>query len=297
MGIRRNGNVLRAAAALLAGGTAALSAAACGIADAGEKSVVGRSDLTIGVNTDQPGVGSRDGGTYTGFDIDVAKAVASELHVTGSHIRFVPVTSGTREEQLDPKAKGKAEKVDMIVGSYSITPERKLKVTFAGPYYVAHQDILVRTSDAASVKSVHDLAGRRLCRVAGSVSYSRVHDELGVPTRRVDVKAQEGYAACLKGLTGRSLDAVSTDNLILAGLAAKAVGEGDKVQVVNAPFSDEPYGIGLRKDDVDGCEQVNKAITKLYQNGTLPRLLHKWFDPAGLKVTTTVPQFEGCDES
>ncbi|MVZ99471.1 transporter substrate-binding domain-containing protein [Actinomadura sp. LD22] len=288
MGIRRNGHVLRAAAALLAAGTAALSAAACGIADAGESSIVHKSELTIGVNTDQPGLGASSGGTYSGFDIDVAREVARRLGVGGSHVRFEPVTSKSRESVIE---KGK---VDLVVASYSITPERKLKVAFAGPYYVAHQDVLVRASDASSVKNVHDLAGKRLCRVTGSVSYTRVHDELGVAALPADAG---GYTACLDGLTSGRLDAISTDDLILAGLAAKAVREGHKVQVVNAPFSDEPYGIGLRKDDVDGCEKVNKVLTKMYQDGTLPKLLHKWFDPANLKVTTTVPQFEGCDEA
>ncbi|GAA2161116.1 glutamate ABC transporter substrate-binding protein [Actinomadura napierensis] len=290
MGIRRNLRARRAAAALLAAGTA-LSAAACGIADAGESSVAHKGDLTIGVNTDQPGVGSRAGGTYAGFDVDIAKEVARRLGVTGSHVRFAPVTSKTREALI------KDGKVDLVVASYSITPERKLDVAFAGPYYVAHQDVLVRASDASAVKNVHGLTGKRLCRVSGSVSFPRVHDEMGVAARPADVGEREGYAACLDGLTAGRLDAVSTDDLILAGLAAQAARQGHKVKIVNAPFSDEPYGIGLRKDDVDGCEAVNKAITGMYQDGTAPRLLHKWFDPAGLKVTTTVPQFEGCDES
>ncbi|KAB2384800.1 glutamate ABC transporter substrate-binding protein [Actinomadura montaniterrae] len=288
MGIRRNGTVLRTAAALLTAGTAALSAAACGIADAGETSIVHKSELTIGVNTDQPGVGARSGGSYSGFDIDVATEVAKRLGVTGSHLRFAPVSSKTRESLI---GKGK---VDLVVASYSITPERKLDIAFAGPYYVAHQDVLVRASDASAVKNVHNLAGKRLCRVAGSVSYPRVHDEMGVAALPADAG---GYAACLDDLTAGRLDAVSTDDLILAGLAAKAVKEGHKVTIVNAPFSDEPYGIGLRKDDVDGCEKVNKVLTKMYQDGTMPRLLHKWFDASGLKVTTTVPQFEGCDEA
>jgi glutamate transport system substrate-binding protein len=63
---------------------------------------------------------------------------------------------------------------------------------------------------------------------------------------------------------------------------------------VNAPFTDEPYGVGIRKGDVDGCEAVNKAITGMYQDGTAPRLLKRWFGDTGLKLTTTVPQFEGC---
>ena len=86
----------------------------------------------------------------------------------------------------------------------------------------------------------------------------------------------------------------TTDDLILAGLAGRASESGHKLAVVNAPFTDEPYGVGIRKGDEDGCEAVNKAITGMYQDGTAARLLKRWFGTSGLKITTTVPQFEGC---
>jgi glutamate transport system substrate-binding protein len=181
--------------------------------------------------------------------------------------------------------------VDLVVASYSVTPERKVKVSFAGPYYVAHQDILVRAADAGKIRSIHDLKGRRLCKVRGSVSFPRVHDEQGIAALPVE---EDGYSDCLDDLVAGELDAVSTDDLILAGLAGKAAGSGHKLRIVNAPFTDEPYGVGIRKGDVDGCEAVNKAITGMYQDGTAPRLLKRWFGASGLKLTTTVPQFEGC---
>ncbi|RKS74995.1 glutamate transport system substrate-binding protein [Actinomadura pelletieri DSM 43383] len=259
------------------------SATACGIADANETSVATKDALVIGVNTDQPGVAERtESGSHEGFDIDIAREIAKRLGVTD--VTFTRVTSATREQMIQDGT------VDLVVASYSVTPERKVKVSFAGPYYVAHQDVLVRGSDAA-IRSIHDLAGRRLCRVPGSVSFPRVHDEQGIAARPVDAV---GYSDCLTGLTAGTLDAVSTDDLILAGLAAKASGNGRDLRIVNAPFTDEPYGVGIRKSDVEGCEAVNKAITQMYQDGTAPRLLTKWFAPVGLKVTTTVPQFEGC---
>ncbi|WP_231330810.1 glutamate ABC transporter substrate-binding protein [Actinomadura graeca] len=262
-----------------------LGAAACGVADAGETSVTTKDRLVIGVNADQPGVGSRVGDSYEGFDIDIAREVARRLGVTGGRLSFKPVTSATRESML------RSGKVDLVVASYSVTPERKVQVTFAGPYYVAHQDILARASDT-SIKTVHDLGGKRLCRVPGSVSFPRVHDERGVPALPVTAS---GYADCLAHLSAGRLDAVSTDDLILAGLAAQAARKGGRLKLVNAPFSDEPYGIGVRKGDLDGCEAVNKAITGMYQDGTAAGLLRKWFGPVRLNVTTTVPQYEGCD--
>lgn len=276
----------RLAAAVLAAAAVLGTGTACGIADAGEDSVAGKDALVIGVNGDQPGLGeSRDDGSFTGFDIDIAKEIARRMGVPPAGVTFRRVTSATREKMLQDGD------VDLVVASYSITPERKVKVSFAGPYYVAHQDILVRRSEARSIRNIDDLKGRRLCRVPGSVSFPRVHDEQGVAALPVEAS---GYADCLTALTGGRLDAVSTDDLILAGLAAKASGGGGGLTLVNAPFTDEPYGVGIRKGDVDGCEAVNKAITRMYQGGTAPRLLDKWFRPAGLKATTTVPQFEGC---
>ncbi|WP_235958741.1 glutamate ABC transporter substrate-binding protein [Actinomadura macrotermitis] len=274
----------RIAAAVAAVLTAGTGAAGCGVA--GADTVAGKKGLVIGVNADQPGLGLRTGGSYSGFDVEVAREIARRIGAKSGTPSFRPVTSATRESMLE------SGDVDMVVASYSITPERKTKVTFAGPYYVAHQDVLVRASDA-SVKDVRDLKGKRLCQVPGSVSFPRVTAERGVAALPV---AAAGYTGCLDMLSSGALDAVSTDDLILAGLAAQAARSGGaRLRIVNAPISDEPYGVGLRRGDVTGCEAVNKAITTMYQDGTAARLLKTWFGPVGLNVTTTVPQFEGCD--
>jgi glutamate transport system substrate-binding protein len=254
---------------------------ACAQASGSGSSVSGADSLVIGVAKDQPGLGFRSGGTFKGFDIDVATYVAGKLGVDPDHITFKAITSGEREDAL------REGKVDLVVASYSITAERKTKVGFGGPYYVAHQDTLVRRSDGA-VKNVRDLAGRRLCQVSGSVSWKRVTEERKVPA---DLVPAPSYGQCLTMLSGGQVDAISTDDLILAGFAAQ---RGPSVRFVNAPFSDERYGIGIRQEDVGGCEDVNKAITEMYQDGTAGRLLKHWFGKTGLNLTTTVPQFEGC---
>jgi len=234
------------------------------------------------VKADQPGLGlKRPDGTFEGFDVDVARYVAGRLGFAEEDITFVETPSSVREQALQER------RVDMIVATYSITAGRKTKVTFAGPYYVAHQDTLVRAGDGA-VRNVRDLSGRRLCKVTGSNSWRRVTEERKVPARLVETSS---YSDCVNRLLSGELDAVSTDDLILAGFAARY---GDRVKIINAPISDEKYGIGLHKSDIDGCEAINTALTQMYQDGTARRLLDKWFGRTSLRTNPYVPQFEGC---
>ena len=258
-----------------------LSTAACSAG--GPTSVAGRQTLRIGVKADQPGLGLRlADGRFTGFDVDVATYVAARLGVRPDHITFVPVTSATREKVLE---NGSA---DMVVATYSITPERGTLVTFAGPYYVAHQDTMVRAAET-TIHTVHDLTGKRLCKAAGSNSWKRVTLELGIAAILVPAPS---YSACVAMLLAGTVDAVSTDDLILAGFADRA---GPAVRILNAPFSDERYGIGLKKGDLSGCEAINRAVSQMYLDGTATRLLHKWFGQTRLALDPYVPQFEGCD--
>ena len=253
---------------------------ACGLDGSEPATVARRHALVIGVKADQPGLGlRRPDGSYEGFDVDVATYVAGRLGVPKSRIRFTTTNSSVRESAL---ASGS---VDMIFATYSITAKRKTQVTFAGPYYVAHQDTLVR-GDAASIGDVRDLKGKRICQVTGSNSWRRVVEERKIAARPVTAAT---YGACMDDLAAGRLDAVSTDDLILAGFAA---GRGGKI--INAPFTDEKYGVGLKKGDLEGCELVNRALTRMYQDGTAGRLLAKWFGRSGLKLTTSVPQYEGC---
>ncbi|MFG2085458.1 MULTISPECIES: glutamate ABC transporter substrate-binding protein [unclassified Spirillospora] len=249
-------------------------------ADDGPSSITDLDALVIGVKDDQPGLSLRTGdGELEGFDIDVATYVGGRLGISPEKLTFRPLSSDERESALSRGT------VDLVVATYSITPERKQRVTFAGPYYVAHQDILVRPRET-SIKTVRDLRGKRLCQVPGSNSWRRVTEERGVAAELVPAGS---YSECVKALAGGRLDAVSTDDLILAGFAA-----GSGTTLVNAPFSDERYGIGLRKGDLGGCQAVNRILTGMYQNGTAETLLGQWFTASGLEVTTTVPEFEGC---
>ncbi|MGH3241904.1 MAG: glutamate ABC transporter substrate-binding protein [Spirillospora sp.] len=252
--------------------------------DGASASIVGKGKLRIGVKADQPRLGLRmRDGKIRGFDVDVATYIAGGLGVYGDDITWVGLTSDEREKALRDGT------VDMVIATYSITPERKEQVTFGGPYYVTHQDILIRTGDRESIRNVGDLAGRRLCRAAGSNSWRRVTQERQVAAKLVPAGS---YSECVSALLKGRLDAVSTDDLILAGFAASPAGSG--TEMVGAPFTNEKLGVGLRKGDVAGCEAVNRYLTEMYQNGTAKTLLSEWFGSVDFDVATGVPEFEGC---
>jgi glutamate transport system substrate-binding protein len=244
--------------------------------------------LTVGIKYDQPALGlKKPDGTFEGFDVDVAKYVAKELGVPESGITFKETTSANRESFLG------GGQVDLVIATYSITDARKKQVTYGGPYYVAAQDTMV-LADNSDIKKAQDLKGKSLCKAAGSNSFRRVTE--GPPDGKLAISGVElvdasSYSECVAKLKAGALDAVSTDDLILAGFANTQKGS---FKVINDPISEEKYGIGIKKGDTETCEAVNKAVTKMYQDGTAKTLLEKHFSGAGLQLKTTVPQFEGC---
>src|SRR6478752_2440672 len=154
-----------AAASSAASSAPAASGSAAGLVDKGKGGT-----LTIGVKFDQPGLGLKSAdGTMSGFDVEVAKYVAKKLGVEESGITWKETPSAQRETALQN------QEVDFIVATYSITDKRKQVVDFAGPYFIAHQDLLVK-SDNTSICGPNDLNGKLLCSVKGSTSAQRIKD-------------------------------------------------------------------------------------------------------------------------
>ena len=216
----------------------------------------GGDSIRIGIKFDQPGLGYKDGDTFTGFDVDVATYIAEQLGYSEDQIEWVESPSPQRETMLQN------EQVDMIVATYSITDERNEVVDFAGPYFVAGQDLLIRSEDAGTITGPDVLNGKNLCSVSGSTSAQRVKDEFSPDTQLVELN---GYSECIQYLVGGQVDAVTTDDIILAGLAA-ADGSGE-LQVVGNTFSEENYGVGLPPDS-DMCQDVTDAINAMLEDGS-----------------------------
>ncbi|SKC79251.1 glutamate ABC transporter substrate-binding protein [Krasilnikoviella flava] len=250
-----------AGAATLAALTA-LTLAACGggeVGGGGDEETGGSGGdetIKIGIKYDQPGLGYQDGSEYTGFDTDVARYVAEKLGYSEDQIEWVEAPSANRETMLQ------TGQVDMIFATYSITDERKEQVAFAGPYFIAGQDLLV-AEDNTDITGPNDLEGKNLCSVTGSTSAQRIKDEYATGVQLVE---RPSYVECVTALTAGQVDAVTTDDIILAGLAAQDANKG-KVKVVGNPFSEENYGVGLPQDN-DTCEDVNAAITEMIEDGS-----------------------------
>jgi len=253
---------------------AALTLSACGGGSGGGEAQGsgGASDtIRIGIKFDQPGLGFKNGDQYTGFDVDVAKYVANELGFPEDKIEWVSAPSANRETMLQNG------QVDMIFATYSITDTRKQVVDFAGPYFVAGQDLLV-PKDNTDITGPESLNGKNLCSVTGSTSAQRVKDE---HAQGVNLLEQPGYAECVTAMEGGQIDAVTTDDIILAGLAAQPAYQG-KFKVVGKPFSEENYGVGIPKG-IDRCEAINTAISKMIKDGSWEKSLEANTEGTGYK--------------
>jgi glutamate transport system substrate-binding protein len=261
----------RRLSALLA---AALVATACGSAAGSSDSVVGKAAggrLTIAIAEDQPGSSLKGlNGDYSGFDIDVAEFVAKQLGVDPSGITWRSTVSADRETVLE---NGSA---DMVVETYSITDKRKQVISFAGPYFVAGQDLLVRLTDNA-ITGPESLNGKRLCSVSGTTSAQEVKDRFAQQTRLVEYSH---FSECITALLANIVDAVTTDDLILAGYAAQ---NPELLRVVGKPFTQERYGIGVRKGDTAAVSKIDDAITAMVSSGAWRSSLEHNFGGTGYK--------------
>lgn len=260
--------VTAASAAVLA---ITLTATACGSGDkdSDSGSSGGGEKITIGIKIDQPGLGLKTpDGSYSGFDVDVATYVAKELGYDEKNIEFKETKSADRETAL---SRGD---VDFIAATYSITDERKQKVDFAGPYLLAHQDLLIRTDD--EVKDGEDLNGKKLCSVTGSTSAQNVKKDFAP---KAQLQQVGGYSECLAALQSGAVDALTTDDSILAGYASQEQYKG-KFKLAGLKLSNENYGIGVKKGDQEMVDKINAALEKMVQDKSWDKAVQDNFGPA-----------------
>ncbi|MEU3279585.1 glutamate ABC transporter substrate-binding protein [Streptomyces antibioticus] len=267
--------VTAASAAVLA---LALAATACGgdsDDDAGSGSTGGTGGggkIKVGIKYDQPGLGlKKPDGSFAGFDVDVATYVAKQLGYEPDQIEFVETKSADRENAL---ARGD---VKFIAATYSINDERKQKVDFAGPYLLAHQDLLVKSD--SDISKGTDLNGKNLCSVVGSTSAQNVQKSIAP---KANLKEVSGYSECLSGLQSGSVDALTTDDSILAGFAAQDQYKG-KFKLAGLKLSNENYGIGVKKGDTATLDKINKALEQMVSDGSWDKAVAANFGPANYK--------------
>jgi glutamate transport system substrate-binding protein len=210
-----------------------------------------RGTVTVGTKFDQPGfglLGLQD--TPEGFDVEIAKIIAAEMGIAPEDIEWVETPSAVREEVIE------RGEVDYVVATYTINEERAERISFAGPYYVAGQQLMVM-SDNDTIQGPEDLADNpdaKVCSVTGSTPSEQIREYLANENQLVlfDV-----YDKCADALRTGQVDVVTTDNVILLGFVSESDGE---FKLVGEQFTDEPYGIGIEKGDTEFCAFINQVL-------------------------------------
>lgn len=236
-------------------------------ADEAVENIRNRGRLIVGLDIGSNLFSFRDPitGEITGFDVDVAGEVARDIFGTPSQVEYRILSSADRIEALENN------QVDIVVKTMSITCERKERVAFSTEYLSANQRILAARD--SRIRQASDLSGKRVCAVKGTTSRKRVQ-QIQPPVKLVDVIT---WADCLVALQQRQVDAVSTDDSILAGL----VSQDPYLHIVGPSMNQEPYGIGINKDNEGLVRFVNGTLERIRRDGTWNTLYRKWLTVLG----------------
>ncbi len=236
--------------------------------------------VRVGTKFDQPLFGLKGlDGKPQGFDVEIAKIIAAKMGIPADKITYTETPSKIREDVLANN------QVDMVVATYTINDARKQKVSFAGPYYIAGQDLMVKTDNTAitgpeSLKA----ANARVCSVSGSTPAKEI-------TKYVDqanIVLFDVYSKCADALRNGQVEAVTTDNVILSGLVSTSQGA---FKLVNKPFTKEPYGIGISKGNTAFCQFIDDTLKAADADGTYEAA---WKSTVGA-VQPEVPQLPPAD--
>ncbi|GAA4865984.1 glutamine ABC transporter substrate-binding protein GlnH [Paenibacillus vulneris] len=222
-----------------------------------------RGKLVVGVKYDTKLFGLKDPGTgvVEGFDIDIAKALAKKVLGDENKLDLKEVTSKTRIPML------KNGDIDMIIATMTITEERKQEVDFSDVYFKAGQSLLVKKG--SPIKSIADIKkGMKVLTAKGSTSAQNIREKAPDAT----VLEFENYQEAFTALKAGQGDALTTDNAILYGMTK----QDPNYQVTEGTFTDEPYGIAIRKGDTEFVTYVNDFLKAMKSSGEYDKLYEKW---------------------
>jgi glutamate transport system substrate-binding protein len=215
--------------------------------------------IRIGTKFDQPGFGLVNlEGVPEGFDVEIGKIIAGELGISEDGIQWVETPSAVREEVLE------RDEVDLVIATYTINDERKQRIDFAGPYYIAGQHIMVRADDDSITGPESLQAGdKTVCSVQGSTPSENIRPYLANEDEQLVLF--DVYSRCVEAMDAGDVDAVTTDNVILLGFIAENP-DGYKL-VDSGTFTDEPYGIGVQKGDDPFRDFINDVLEEIVADG------------------------------
>jgi polar amino acid transport system substrate-binding protein len=223
-----------------------------------------RGRLRVGVDTSTLQFSSVDPSTgeFEGFDIDIATEIAIALFGSPDAVEFVAIPYSERVNVLTGD-----NQVDIVVDTFTINCARDAEIDFSSQYFASYQKLLVRIDDDAD--AIEDLADRRVCAAAGSTSIENI---LLLEEPRPEAVGVINQADCLVLIQQGQVDAISTDDTILAGMVA----QDPNLQVVGDGFSEEPYGVGLPPDRPEFVRYVNAVLEQVRSSGRWTDLYDQW---------------------
>lgn len=247
------------------------------MADEAVENIRTRGRLIVGLDIGSNLFSFRDPitGEITGFDVDIAGEVARDIFGTPSQVEYRILTSNDRITALQNN------QVDIVVKTMSITCERRELVNFSTGYLTANQRIM--TARDTPIATAADLPGKRVCAVKGTTSLSRIQ-QIAPPADVVEVIT---WADCLVALQQRQVDAVSTDDTILAGLVA----QDPYLHIVGPSMNEELYGIGINLENTGLTRFVNGTLERIRNDGTWNTLYRKWLTVLGPAPSPPVPRY------
>jgi glutamate transport system substrate-binding protein len=240
--------------------------------------------IRVGTKFDQPLFGQKGlSGDPEGFDVEIAKIIAAKLGISEDDIEWVEAVSANREPFLQQN------RVDMVVATYTMNDKRDEVVDFAGPYFQAGQDILVAKGNPKGINGPEDLKGNKVCSVSGSTPAATVQEEYGVTS--ADLTLFDTYTKCRDALANGQVDAVTTDNVILAGYVSE---EPEKFELLDKPFTEEPYGIGIPEGQEEFCDFINETLQEAEEDGSFDRAFQSTVGTV-IQETPKLPEPKGCE--
>lgn len=222
-----------------------------------------RDKVIVGVRYDVDLFGKKDpqDGQVKGFDIDIAKELAKYVLGDEQKLELKEVTSKTRIPLL------KNGQVDAVIATMTITEERKRVVNFSEVYFEAGQSLLVPKD--SSITGIQDLKGQTVIAVKSSTSTRTIREKI----ENVNVMEYETYADAFLALKSKKGAALTTDNAILMGMQEK----DPNFKLVGGLFTNEPYGIAVRKGDAETLKIVNSMLESIKKSGRYDEIFRKWF--------------------
>ncbi|MHB8065473.1 MAG: amino acid ABC transporter substrate-binding protein [Ruminiclostridium sp.] len=223
-----------------------------------------KGELILGLDDQFPPMGFRDDNNeIVGYDIDLAKEVASRL---GIKLKLQPINWDTKEQELN------TGNIDCIWNGFTILEDMKKNILFSDPY-MNNQQVLVVMADSG-YNSQADLAGKTIALQATSSAANALISNVDFKASLKEVVELKDNNMCLMDLKTGGVDAVAMDEIVARYYVQM---KGEKYKVLDGSLTEEEYGIGFRKADVQLMTQVNNTLKQMAKDGKVAEISNKWF--------------------